>query len=227
MNLRSAAKHIAVASMTGAAALMMGTAALVIDSTATGDTGSSETQPVADDARLASPAVEKLHAALLEIMQSADELGYQGRYDAINPIIGQTFDLPFMASKSVGRHWKKLATADRDRWLGVFVQVINSNYAGRFSDFSGEAFETLGEERAIHDTRVVRTQLTRPSEEAVQLNYRLREVDGEWRIIDIYLNGTVSELALRRSEYSAVLKREGFEKLLSELTSKVASLSQS
>ena len=224
MNLRSAVKHIP----------LLGVAACLVGPAATAETGSASRQPVAaaaleataDQNRLASPTVEKLHAALLGIMQSADELGYQGRYDAIDPVVGQTFDLPFMASKSVGRHWKKLLEPDRDRWLGVFVQVINSNYAGRFSDFSGEAFETLGEEPAIHDTRVVRTRLTRPSEEAVQLNYRLREVDGEWRIIDIYLNGTVSELALRRSEYSAVLKRDGFEKLVSTLTNKVASLSQ-
>ena len=73
---------------------------------------------------------------------------------------------------------------------------------------------------------MVRTQLVRPGDEDVQLNYRLRAVDGEWRIIDIYLNGTVSELALRRSEYSSVLKREGFEKLISTLHAKVESLSQ-
>ncbi len=73
---------------------------------------------------------------------------------------------------------------------------------------------------------MVRTLLVRPGDEDVQLNYRLRDVDGEWRIIDIFLNGTISELALRRSEYSSVLKREGFEKLLSSLTSKIDSLSK-
>ena len=132
-----------------------------------------------------------------------------------------------MAAKSVGRHWKKLPEADQQRWLELFRRHITANYAGQFTGYTGESFETMGEEPAIRDTRVVRTRLTRPSEEDVQLNYRLREVDGEWRIIDIYLNGTVSELALRRSEYSAVLKREGFEKLLTTLNDKVDELSKS
>jgi phospholipid transport system substrate-binding protein len=179
---------------------------------------------VPDGVLLATPSVEKLHAALLEIMRSADELGYVGRFERISPAVAETFDLPFMAAKSMGRHWKKLPETDQQRWLAIFTRHIAANYAGQFTGFSGEAFETLGEETAIRDTRVVRTRLTRPSDEAVQLNYRLREVSGEWRIIDIYLNGTVSELALRRSEYSSVLKREGFEKLLSTIDEKVKEL---
>ncbi len=179
---------------------------------------------VPDEVLLATPSVEKLHAALLDIMSSAGVLGYTGRFERISPVVAQTFDLPFMAAKSMGRHWKKLPEADQQRWLELFTRHISANYAGQFTGFSGEAFETLGEETAIRDTRVVRTRLTRPSDDDVQLNYRLREVDGEWRIIDIYLNGTVSELALRRSEYSSVLKREGFEKLLSTIDEKVKEL---
>ena len=182
-----------------------------------------EAAPV-DAAVQAAPPVEKLHATLLEVMRSADELGYSGRFERIGPVVSETFDLPFMAAKSMGRHWKKLPESDQQRWLELFTRHISANYAGQFTGFTGETFETVGEEAAIRDTRVVRTRLTRPDEEDVQLNYRLREVDGEWRIIDIYLNGTVSELALRRSEYSSVLKREGFEKLLSTIDEKVKEL---
>ena len=173
---------------------------------------------------LAAPSVERLHEALVGVMKSADDLGYAGRYDQLRPVVDETFDLGFMAEKSVGRHWKKLPESDQTRWLESFERLITANYAGRFDAYSGEAFETLGEEAAIHDTRVVRTRLLRPGDDAVQLDYRLREVDGSWRIIDIYLNGTVSELALRRSEYSSVLKRDGFEKLLTTIDAKVDSL---
>jgi len=176
------------------------------------------------NAPLATPAVERLHAALLEIMQSADELGYGGRFERFAPAVGETFDLPFMASKSVGRLWKTLPEADRQRWLELFARHITANYAGQFTGFSGESFETLGEEPGLRNTRVVRTHLTRPHKENVELNYRLRDVDGQWRIIDIYLNGTVSELALRRSEYSSVLKREGFESLMQTIDQKCRDL---
>ena len=176
----------------------------------------------------ASPekTIEALHETLLVVMKDADTLGYAGRYDRLAPAISAAFDLDFMGSKAVGRHWRELDEDSQKRWLSAFQRFTIANYAGRFNAFSGESFETLGEEAAIHDTRVVRTRLLRPGDEAVQLHYRLREIDGKWRIIDIYLNGTVSELALRRSEYSSVLKREGFEKLISSLHDKVESLSQ-
>jgi phospholipid transport system substrate-binding protein len=60
----------------------------------------------------------------------------------------------------------------------------------------------------------------------VQLDYRLRKANGngDWRIVDVYLNGTVSELALRRSEYSSLIKREGFQALLAALHERIDSL---
>jgi phospholipid transport system substrate-binding protein len=71
---------------------------------------------------------------------------------------------------------------------------------------------------------LVRTKLSDPNGEDVTLDYRMREVGGRWKIIDIYLTGTVSELALRRSEYSSLIKREGFKALLAALDERIESL---
>jgi phospholipid transport system substrate-binding protein len=220
---------IVVSTVVAALTLSLGAGIAAADETAPAkpaptEAVANEAQPGATETTVATAQVERLHAALIGVMQTADALGYDGRFDELTPVVTETFDLPFMASKSVGRHWKSLDDADKERWNEVFVRLITANYAGRFDAFSGEHFETLGEEEAINNTRVVLTRLVIPSDEDVQLNYRLREVNGQWRIIDIYLNGTVSELALRRSEYSAVLKREGFEELLSTLSEKVDEL---
>jgi len=173
---------------------------------------------------VATPVVEKLHDALTEVMKSAETLGYQGRYTQLTPIVAEAFDLPFMARKTVGRHWKKLPECDQTRWIEAFGRLTTATYADRFEGYSGESFRTDAEEPAIHDTMMVLTTLTRPDDKDVQLNYRLRRTGDGWKIIDIYLDGTVSELALRRSEYSSVLKREGFENLVSTLDGKVADL---
>lgn len=174
----------------------------------------------------ATPVVEKLHAALTEIMKTAEALGYEGRYAQLKPVVAEAFDLPFMARKSVGRHWKTLAEEDQARWIEAFGRLTTATYAGRFEGYSGETFRTDAEEPAIHNTMMVLTTLTRPGDDDVQLNYRLRRTDDTWKIIDIYLDGTVSELALRRSEYSSVLKREGFEELVSTLDGKIADLAK-
>ncbi|MCA9512578.1 MAG: ABC transporter substrate-binding protein [Myxococcales bacterium] len=172
----------------------------------------------------ASAAIDALHEGLLGVMKQADAIGYRGRYDRLYAIVTQSFDLPFMAEKTVGRHWSKLSPEEQQQWLASFHEMTAATYAGRFEGFSGQTFEVLGEEPAGHGTTVVRSVLHNPSGEDVQLNYRLHETGGAWRVIDVYLNGTVSELALRRSEYSAVLKRDGFAKLIETIEGKTQEL---
>jgi phospholipid transport system substrate-binding protein len=170
--------------------------------------------------------VERLHDTLLGVMRDATTLGYSGRYDRLWPVIHALFDLPFMAEKSVGRHWKAAGEANQRALVETFSRFTVANFAGRFDGFSGQSFRTLGVEPSTHGTVLVRTRLDEPGDEGVALDYRLRPVEGDWRIVDIYLNGTVSELALRRSEYSALIQREGFQALLAKLDERIQELSQ-
>jgi phospholipid transport system substrate-binding protein len=183
----------------------------------------------ASDAPATPPAavVETLHVALLGVMKNAEILGYSGRCQRLSPVLQELYDIPFMAQKSVGRHWKTTSEGERQHLLETFSEFMIANYAGNFDGYSGQSFETLGEEQSTHGTMLVRTRLVEPDGEATQLNYRLRPVDGEWKIIDVYLNGTVSELALRRSEYSSLIQREGFDSLLVALNQKITTLSES
>lgn len=180
--------------------------------------------PRADDtAEPASQVVESLHAALLGVMKRADDLGYEGRRAELAPVVDRSFDFPFMARLALGRGWRALEEPDRDRWVGAFENLSLSTYAARFDGWSGQSFETLGVADADHGTRLVKTRLLLPDEDPVQLHYRLRESTDGWRIIDIYLDGTVSEVAMRRSEFSSVFERQGFDALLSRLQAKIES----
>jgi phospholipid transport system substrate-binding protein len=181
-------------------------------------------QPETAQATDPAEIVERLHTELLGVMKSAEELGYRGRFERLQPVLNELFDIAFMAKKSVGRHWKKVEEADRERLLATFGRFTVANYAGRFSDYSDQQFETLKTEPSTHGTTLVHSQLVQPGGDTVFLNYRLRPVESGWRIIDVYLNGTVSELALRRSEYSSLIKREGFDALLSALDERIANL---
>jgi phospholipid transport system substrate-binding protein len=182
--------------------------------------------PGSEAAKQATHRVEALHAALLDVMKNAESMGYQGRYDRLKPVVLEIFDLPFMAEKSVGRYWKTASPEDRALLVDTFTRYTIANYAGRFDAWSGQRFQTLGVEPSARGTLLVRTTLVDPQGDDVNLDYRLRSVDGSWKIIDIYLNGTVSELALRRSEYSSLIKREGFQALLAALDERIESLAQ-
>lgn len=174
-----------------------------------------------------STVVDSLNDTLLGVMKDAEALGYEGRCERLSPVLRNLYDIPFMAQKSVGRYWKTTSEAERQHLLETFTEFTIANYAGNFDGYSGQTFETLGEEESTHGTMIVRSRLVDPNGEVTQLNYRLRPVDGEWKIIDVYLNGTVSELALRRSEYSSLIQREGLDSLIVALNQKITNLSES
>lgn len=174
------------------------------------------------DEPAAAAVVEQLNATLLSVMKDAETLGYQGRYDRLAPVLAQTFDFDFMARFVLGPGWQDLTPEDQQRWIAAFTKVTDATYAGRFTGWGGEEFKLLGQEVAPQDTVFVKTVLDRPKDEDVELTYRLRKTGAGWRVVDIYQKGTVSELALRRSEYSAVLKRDGFAKLLETVDAKAA-----
>ncbi len=181
---------------------------------------------VSEASRDAGEVVDALHEMLVGVMQRADELGFDGRYERIDPVLRDLFDLDFMAAKTVGRHWRRLETDDRRRLLETFAQFTISTYAGRFNGFGGESFERVSTTEAPRDRRYVRTMLHRPDDEDLEINYLLHERGGRWRIIDVLLRGTVSELALRRSEYTSVIARDGFEALLANLQEKIGDLAR-
>jgi phospholipid transport system substrate-binding protein len=158
-------------------------------------------------------------------MKNAEELGYGGRFEQLEPVVRKLFDIPFMAEKSIGRYWKTVDEENRSRLVATFGRFTVANYAGRFTDYSDQSFETFKEEASKHGTVMVYSHLDTGKGEIVQLNYRLRpDKDGGWRIIDVLLNGTISELALRRSEYSSLIQREGFAALMAALNERIDDL---
>jgi phospholipid transport system substrate-binding protein len=170
-----------------------------------------------------APAViERFNEMLLDLMQRADELGYQGRFELAARSVAETFDIAFMAAKSIGSHWRKLDEEKQALWVRTFTDFTVSSYADKFDGYSGESIEILGEKPASHSTKIVLTRLVRPEAKDVDLDYRMREVEVGWRVVDIYSDGTVSEVALRRSEYAAVLKQGGIDTLIDAVAKKTA-----
>ena len=170
-------------------------------------------------------AIEQLNAQLLAVLKQAEQLGYQGRYDQLQGVLAGSFDLSFMGEKVVGRHWKEFSPADQQRWLDAFKRYTTANYAGRFTKFTGQKFETLDVvEDGAGGTKTVKVRIVDPGKESVDLTYRLHDVGGQWKVIDVFYRGTVSEMALRRSEYSAILQRDDLDALIVALEGKMADL---
>jgi phospholipid transport system substrate-binding protein len=171
----------------------------------------------------ARDAVGAFETELLAIMRDATALGPAGRFHKLEPVIRQNFDLPFMTKLSIGVSWGRLTPDQKQRAAAAFGRYITAVYAGRFDGYSGERFETLDERKIAHGV-LVRTQLVKPSGETVSINFVLHDNDTAWQIRDIYLSGTISEIATRRSEFSAILRDRGIEGLITMLNQKADTL---
>lgn len=170
----------------------------------------------------ARTAVESLYVVLSDCMQNAEALGLEGRREKLEPAIAESYDIPLMAAKVLGRHWRKLSDEDKTRWVTTFGRLTVATFAERFDGWEGEELVVDDAEAGARNTIVVHTRITRPKDEAVPIHYRLREREGRWRVMDVFLNGTVSELALRRSEYGSVAENEGIGPLIDQLEAKIA-----
>lgn len=168
--------------------------------------------------------VERLNGTLIEVMQGAGALGFQGRYDRLAPTLSAVYDFPVMARISAGRHWRGLDAATRARLVVAFGKVSIATYAARFDGYGGERFEVMGEEPGRRKTVLVRNRLVKSDGAAVAIDYLLKSAEGDWRVVDVYLDGKYSELALKRSEYGSVIENYGVEVLIRRLDEKATAL---
>ncbi len=169
----------------------------------------------------ARAVVATLHDELLAVMKASDTLGYAGRRDRLDPVIAKVFDLPTIARGSIGRYWKKLNPEQRKRLVAAMRRLTVATYAARFNGYAGETFRTLSETPGPRGTVLVATEIVKSSGDPVRLNYLLRPTKTRgWRIVDVYLKGIYSELALKRAEYGSVIRRKGFDGLIAALDRK-------
>jgi len=170
----------------------------------------------------ARQVVEGFQDSLIETMKQGKELGFQGRYDKLDAVVRQSHDLPKIARIVVGKQWEKLTSEQQAKLEAVFSQLSISAYAHNFKDYSGESFTFISEEETGRGGIVVHTNLVIPGDKDVKFDYMMKKKDDSWQIINIIADG-VSDLALKRSDYTSVLNREGFDALIAKINEKIES----
>jgi phospholipid transport system substrate-binding protein len=179
----------------------------------------------ADDAAPKAP-VEALNQKLLDVMRRSNELGFDGRARELRPVVESSFDMPFMAGASLGPDWTKLTPEQKDRLTQAFTAYSVAQYASSFSGYSGEQFQIGDVVKRPNGDVVVKSKIVPRSGTPTELDYLERQQGGQWKIIDVYLDGSVSQLAIRRSELSAVYKRGGVDGLTAALEQKAQQIAK-
>ena len=168
----------------------------------------------------ATQVIENLHAELLTVMKQAKELGYEGRYQRLEPIVTSSYDLPFIAKFVMGRKWKTLSGEQKSEFVETFTKLSIATYAANFRGYSGERFKTISNEELRKGRLLVKSVLVRSSGGEVTLDYVLHQKEDRWRIINAIAEG-VSDLSLKRADYSSYLNKKGFDALITKLNEKI------
>ncbi len=168
--------------------------------------------------------IEKLGGVMIDTMKNAKQLAYNGRFQKLAPEIVAAFHLPYMVSVAVGGAWKATTADQRQRLVEAFARYMVAVHASRLDGYSGETFRVVGNDPLQNNRVLVKAQFVRTSGSTENIDYVMQNNGGMWQIVDVQYRSAISEIATRRSEYTAVIKDSGVEKLIAKIDEKTAEL---
>jgi phospholipid transport system substrate-binding protein len=166
----------------------------------------------------AASRVNGFYEVLLSTMQHGKQLGLKGRYEKLAPVLSKTYDVASMAKTAVGPGWSEFTPEQQREIVKAFTRMTIATYASRFDDFSGEQFDVAQTVDQPNGDKMVKTHIIQSNGKTVALNYLMHKSGAEWKIMDVYLDCAISELATRRSEFGAILKSGGPDGLIASLS---------
>jgi len=164
----------------------------------------------------ASSLVEEFNAKLLTVVRTADRR-MQERYDMLAQPVERAFNLPFMLQETAGTRWRGANDEERAKLVAAFTRISIGTFLFRFREYEGESFKIVGEGAGPDESRLVYTEFVRPGRSTIPVTYVTRQFDTRWRIVDLLIGGSMSELAVRRSEYAYILRQSGIDGLIAKL----------
>ena len=187
--------------------------------------GISSSFAAAQDTGDPKAIVQGFYDALEDTMKQGEQLGFEGRFKKLEPVIHETFDVPVMAKIAVGAEWTNLTADEKSKLLEAFDRYMITTYAARFKAYKGQKFEVGEVKQPAENRALVETKLIRANGDPIALNYLFRPDDnGSWKIIDVYLSGAISEMARMRSDFSATVTKGGASALIAALDKKIVDI---
>ena len=175
----------------------------------------------------ATGPVSALDNALISTMKSAlAGQKFQARYDALAPVIEQTYDLPEVTKNSVGFLWSTLPASQQSELIDLFTQFTVSSYVSQFNSYNGQTLSIVPPVQSLGQKKIVETQLS-SNDGSVKLDYVVARNDDSWKIDDVLLNGTISQVAVHASDFASLVKSGDASQLIAALKAKITDLRDS
>jgi phospholipid transport system substrate-binding protein len=169
-------------------------------------------------------AVSQLDQALMAALQAGKNKPFKDRYNILAPVIDQVFDLASILRTSVGLIWSQLPADQQAELAKVFRVYTVCSYAANFDDYSGQRIDLLPDTRTVGQDTVVATQIVGQGG-TTRIDYVMRQTDGAWKVVDVLLNGSISRVAVQRSDFRSLVAGGSAAPLIASLNNKIKQLS--
>ena len=178
----------------------------------------------ADDPAAAAP-IEALDQALLAAMKAGASAPFTERYNLIAPAVDGAFDLRGVLVASVGPRFSTLPAAQQSQLLDVFRKFTIASYASNFDGYAGQKLEVLPKQRTAGADVIVATQIVPERDKPTEIDYVMRQTPQGWRAVDVLLDGSISQNAVKRSDFRSLITPTSAQRLIDSLKQKVSQLS--
>jgi phospholipid transport system substrate-binding protein len=180
----------------------------------------------ADTAPDATGTVNQFNMALLTAMKAGGRTDFGRRFEMLAPAVDQAFDLPAVLSASIGLEWASLSQQQQGRLLDAFRRYTVASYVANFDSYAGQSFTVSPDTRSLGADRVVvKSRIAPVSGDATELDYVMKQTPSGWKVVDVLAAGSISRVAVQRSDFRHLLSKGGGDALVASLQRKTSDLS--
>lgn len=155
----------------------------------------------------ATSFVDDLGKRVLAIVNDR-QVAADERETRLHALAVDAFDVPRIARFVLGRYWAAASASEREQFTKVFENYMVHVYGARFSQYHDAKFGVVGEQSQGRDQTVVRSQIERPDQPRIDVNWWVAKKGDSYKIVDVTIDG-VSLLLTYREEFSSVIQRNG------------------
>jgi len=141
----------------------------------------------------------------------------------VRALLADNFDLKLIGRYVVGQSWRTMGEEQQETYLTLFEEYVLRTYSKRLGGYSGQQFQIAGVKSASPEDHVVATTISRPGAPPVEASWRVQAKTAQYKIVDVVVAG-VSMVVTQRSEFGAVIQRQGVDGLIETLRMQVSKI---
>ena len=167
--------------------------------------------------------IQTLGNRAIEILSSPNH-SIEEQEDRFREILRDNFAIEKIGRFVAGKYWREMSADQKLNYQQLFSEWVLKTYSIRLGGYAGETLRVINTTDTSKSDFIVHTRIEKGEGGGIKTNWRVREINGRYKIIDVYVEG-ISMAVTQRSEFGAVLQRRGAHGLIDSLRNRLSDLS--